>query len=148
MCPFGHLSSSTSSIIDHDENIVTAQAGLRMGLGAHSYVVLPVFVVVSFFVIWPVKIPLGRTLASLVLRILRSTRVIGTTDAVDSKDEQGSLHFPLEVRTAPVVGVILLLATTSINGNTIRLGIKGDENIKPYDVLVLFISLVRMIRHQ
>jgi Na+/H+ antiporter NhaD/arsenite permease-like protein len=35
----------------------------------------------------------------------------------------------------------LLLATTTIHGSTIRLGIVGDENVKPYDVLVLFISL-------
>lgn len=113
-----------------------------MGLEAHSYVVLPVFIVVSFFVIWPLKIPLGGRLTFLVLRILQKFRVIGRDYDVTSKGDKCSLHFPLDLRTAPVIGVILILATTTIDGNTIRLGIKGDENIKPYDVLVLFISLV------
>ena len=115
-----------------------------MGLEAHSYVILPVFVVVSFFVIWPVKIPLGKKLTSLVLRVCQRLRIIGQETQPDSKDGRKSLYFPLDLRTAPVIGVILLLATTTIDGNTIRLGIKGDENIKPYDVLVLFISLVSM----
>ena len=141
-CHLSDLNSSTSSIIDHDENIVTPQAGLRMGLEAHSYVVLPVFIVVSFFVIWPLKIRLGRRSTSLVLRILQKFRVIDRDYDVTSKGDNGSLYFPLDLRTAPVIGVILLLATTTINGSTIRLGIKGDENIRPYDVLVLFISLV------
>jgi hypothetical protein len=112
-----------------------------MGLDAHSWVILPVFVAVSFFVIWPVRIPLGRRLTSLVLRACCKLRII---NAYDTRDVE-PLHFPLDLRTAPVVGVILLLATTTINGSTIRLGIVGDENIKPYDVLVLFISLVCLI---
>lgn len=113
-----------------------------MGLEAHSYVILPVFVVVSFFVIWPVKIPLGTRLTSLVLRILQILRIFEQNHGKNTKEERRSLRLPLDLRTAPVFGVILLLATTTIDGNTIKLGIKGDENIKPYDVLVLFISLV------
>lgn len=113
-----------------------------MGLEAHSYVILPVFVVVSFFVIWPVKIPFGTRLNSLVLRIFQELRFFEQNHSTDTKEEERSLRFPLDLRTAPVIGVILLLATTTVDGNTIKLGIKGDENIKPYDVLVLFISLV------
>ena len=114
-----------------------------MGLEAFSYVILPVFVIVSIFVIWPVNIPLGKWLSSLLLRTCRKLRIIGQEEVDDNGKQGQSLHFPLDLRTAPVVGVVLLLATTTINGNTVRLGIKGDENIKPYDVLVLFISLVR-----
>ena len=144
MFGIGDINLITSSTIDHEENIPTTQVGLRMGLEAHSYVVLPVFVVVSFFVIRPIRIPLGNKFTAFVLRTLQELRIIGSKDNVDSKDEKKSLCLPLDLRTAPVIGVILLLATTTINGNTIRLGVKGDENIKPYDVLVLFISLVRM----
>lgn len=53
------------------------------------------------------------------------------------------LSFPLDLRTAPVVGVILLLITTTIDGSVLRLGIVGEDGVQPYDVLVLFISLVR-----
>ena len=113
-----------------------------MSLGPHSYVILPVFVIVSFFVIWPVRIPLGKKLSSLVLSTFRELRITGKDDTFAPEDGKRSLHFPVDLRTAPVIGVVLLLAATTIDGTTIRLGVVGDENIKPYDVLVLFISLV------
>lgn len=40
--------------------------------------------------------------------------------------------------SAPLLGVLLLLITTSIGGNEIKKGIVGEEGVKPYDVLVLF----------
>ena len=113
-----------------------------MGLEAHSYVILPVFVAASFFVIWPVRLPLGQKLSFLVIRILQKLRVIQQEHLSKTEESKRALHFPLDLRTAPVIAVILLLATTTIDGSTIRLRIKGDENIRPYDVLVLFISLV------
>jgi hypothetical protein len=52
------------------------------------------------------------------------------------------VRFPLDLRTAPVIGVLLLLATTTIDESVLRLGIVGEDGVQPYDVLVLFISLV------
>ncbi|GAA96901.1 uncharacterized protein L969DRAFT_96793 [Mixia osmundae IAM 14324] len=51
------------------------------------------------------------------------------------------MRLVLSLETAPVVGVLLLLATVTIPGSVLRLGIVGDEGVRPYDVLVLFISL-------
>ncbi|GAA5912551.1 hypothetical protein JCM8208_001989 [Rhodotorula glutinis] len=51
------------------------------------------------------------------------------------------LKLVLDLRTAPVVGCIFLLATTVIDGSVVRLGIVGEDGVRPYDVLVLFISL-------
>ncbi|KPV74497.1 uncharacterized protein RHOBADRAFT_44986 [Rhodotorula graminis WP1] len=51
------------------------------------------------------------------------------------------LSLVLDLRTAPVVGCIFLLATTVIDGSVVRLGIVGEDGVRPYDVLVLFISL-------
>jgi hypothetical protein len=48
----------------------------------------------------------------------------------------------LNLTTSPPIAVLILLATTTINGGVIRSGIVGDGDSKPYDVLVLFISLV------
>lgn len=110
-------------------------------LNGHSGFLLAVFVVVSAFVIWAVNIPLPKFLQSLYLKTLKSLRIIGRPE-FDSLSSR-KLHFPLSLETAPLIGVIILLASTTINGSTIRLGVKGDENVKPYDVLVLFISLVR-----
>lgn len=47
----------------------------------------------------------------------------------------------MNLTTSPPLAVLVLLATTTINGTVIRSGIVGDGDSKPYDVLVLFISL-------
>ena len=108
-------------------------------LNGHSGIILAVFVVVSAFVIWPLHIPLLPSIQRSVLRLLKKCRVFGEDELKHLLARR--LSFPLSLETAPLVGVILLLATTTINGTTIMLGVKGDENVKPYDVLVLFISL-------
>ncbi|KAM0786511.1 hypothetical protein ACM66B_001969 [Microbotryomycetes sp. NB124-2] len=65
--------------------------------------------------------------------------VNGKTAAPRSEDPRWKLV--LDLRTAPVTGVVLLLITTTIDGSVLRLGIVGDESVRPYDVLVLFFSL-------
>jgi hypothetical protein len=57
-------------------------------------------------------------------------------------EEDGRLRIPLDLRTAPVAGVVLLLITRTIDGSVLCQGIVGEEGVRPYDVLVLFISLV------
>lgn len=108
-------------------------------LNGHSGFLLGVFVVVSAFVIWPVRIPLLRPLRKPLLKLLKGCRILSESD--HERLSQSELYFPVSLETAPVIGVLLLLASTTIDGSTIRLGVKGDENVKPYDVLVLFISL-------
>ncbi|KIV89370.1 hypothetical protein PV10_08944 [Exophiala mesophila] len=108
-------------------------------LNGHSGLILAVFCIVSILVIWPVRIPLPHAVQQPLRRILHQARIID--DADYEYLSKRPLHISLSLTTAPVIAVILLLATTTINGSTIRLGIVGDENVKPYDVLVLFISL-------
>jgi len=114
--------------------------GQQDHLNGHSGFILAVFCVVSIFVIWPARIPLPNHVQRLLLLLLRRGRIISDDDC--RRLSARRLYFSLSLKTAPVIGVILLLATTTIHGSTIKLGIKGDESIKPYDVLVLFISLV------
>jgi ABC-type sugar transport system permease subunit len=109
-------------------------------LNGHSGFLLAVFIVVSAFVIWPIYVPIPRFLQRPALSFAKRTRIIGSKDY--DKLYNAKLRFPISLQTAPVIGVVLLLATTTIHGSTIKLGIKGDANIKPYNVLVLFISLV------
>lgn len=59
-------------------------------------------------------------------------------------EEDARLAVVLDLRTAPAAGVVLLLVTTTIDGSVLRQGIVGEEGVRPYDVLVLFISLVRI----
>lgn len=70
----------------------------------------------------------------------RSKEPIDAAALAETKDEE-RLHLVVDLRTAPLIGVLLLLATTTIDGSVLRQGL-GDETAKPYDVLVLFISLV------
>lgn len=118
---------------------MTSDGAFQDHLNGHSGVILAVFIIVSAFVIWPVHIPLLPFVQKAFLRTLRGVRIIGPSDHERYSKER--LHFPLSLKTAPPIGVLLLLATTTINGSTIKLGVKGDDNVKPYDVLVLFIAL-------
>ncbi|KAK5189314.1 hypothetical protein LTR96_010900 [Exophiala xenobiotica] len=115
--------------------------GQQDHLNGHSGFILAVFCIVSIFVIWPVRIPLPNHVQRLLLLALRRGRIIFDDEYPRTLSARRRLYFSLSLKTAPVIGVILLLATTTIHGSTIKLGIKGDESIKPYDVLVLFISL-------
>ncbi|GAA5911579.1 hypothetical protein JCM5296_005253 [Sporobolomyces johnsonii] len=75
----------------------------------------------------------------------RSESKIGLNEAevqpARGRLEDRRLYIPLDLRTAPVIGCLLLLATTTIDGSVVRLGIVGEGGARPYDVLVLFISL-------
>ena len=46
---------------------------------------------------------------------------------------------------APVVGVLVLLAAGAANGQTLRLGIAGDKYLKPYGIVILFMSQVLLV---
>ncbi|KAF9544663.1 hypothetical protein EC957_011770 [Mortierella hygrophila] len=54
-----------------------------------------------------------------------------------------SYHFTLNIATAPVLGVLFLLATRSIEGDSVRDGIVGapGSGVEPYAVMILFFSL-------
>lgn len=108
-------------------------------LNGHSGFLLGVFIVVSALTIFALQIPLHQTIQRWFLSCLKSCRIINQHGHEHLSSRK--LHFALSLETAPVIAVILLLATTTINGSTIKLGVKGDENVQPYDVLVLFISL-------
>ncbi|WWC85208.1 uncharacterized protein L201_000067 [Kwoniella dendrophila CBS 6074] len=49
------------------------------------------------------------------------------------------LYFPLDLRTVPVIGVLLLLASTCTPPPVVRRGIVGSGGVKPYDIMTLFI---------
>jgi hypothetical protein len=76
----------------------------------------------------------------------RATDPDGDQDQNQDPEEDDLLekkyHFPITLSTAPVIGVLLLLASTSIPGDVVRTGIVGSGGVKPYDIMTLFISLV------
>ncbi|KAF9330004.1 hypothetical protein BGZ91_000314 [Linnemannia elongata] len=70
-----------------------------------------------------------------------------TTDNLEGGSPKRKKTFPyditLDIATAPVLGVLFLLATKSINGQSVRDGIMGEPSsgVEPYAVMVLFFSL-------
>ncbi|KAJ9104668.1 hypothetical protein QFC21_002166 [Naganishia friedmannii] len=64
-----------------------------------------------------------------------------SASANDEPASEERSHFTLGLATAPVIGVLLLLASTSIGGQVLRNGIVGIQGVKPYDIMTLFISL-------
>jgi hypothetical protein len=79
----------------------------------------------------------------------RATDPDGNQDQNQDPEEDDLLekqyHFPITLSTAPVIGVLLLLASTSIPGSVVRTGIVGSGGVKPYDIMTLFISLVSRV---
>ncbi len=50
-------------------------------------------------------------------------------------------RFQIDYGTAPLIGVVILLATFSITPSAILNGVIGDSVIQPYAILILFMSL-------
>lgn len=82
-----------------------------------SYATLVVFIISIFFVIHPIQIS-----------IRRFPRV----------------HIPINLTTAPIIAIALLWAGQCLGPSMIRDGIVGTDGIKPYNILLLFISLAYM----
>lgn len=111
-----------------------------------SGLALAVFVIVSAFCIQPLHLPLPRWASKRFGQWATTWRLWDFTTQRRLADIQW--HLPLDLRTAPPIGLLVLLAATAADGNTIKRGIVGDESMRPYDVLVLFISLVCCIPHE
>ncbi|EGG11341.1 uncharacterized protein MELLADRAFT_90822 [Melampsora larici-populina 98AG31] len=110
---------------------------------------LIVVLLVMIPVLKPMRIPLGQTLTRILRRTAIKLRLIDipTPHEPDppisdlSTQASDSWSLPLNLTTSPALGVLILLITTTIDGSVIRTGIVGEGDSKPYDVLVLFISL-------
>ncbi|KAI9608747.1 hypothetical protein H4Q26_004934 [Puccinia striiformis f. sp. tritici PST-130] len=101
-------------------------------------------------VLFPIRIGLGEPITHVLKKIAICCRLIGpSSDSQASTSPEQPLSSPtrpnwqlvLNLTTSPPIAVLVLLATTTINGSVIRSGIVGDGDSKPYDVLILFISL-------
>ena len=98
--------------------------------------------IIDILVIWPIYIPLPLFLTRLRNRFLPSTPSV---DNEKPEEERGRrMYFKLGLETAPVIGVLILLASTCIPGSVVRDGIVGSEGVRPYDIMTLFLSFVSL----
>ena len=128
----------------------------RTSLNGFGVFAIIVFACVSLIVIHPLRIPIPRFIAKPLRSVARKTwlALAGPPDA-DEQDQQSverelnpptppqdePMYVTIDHVSAPVIGVLVLLATTTIGGEQVRQGIVGEDGIEPYDVLALFISL-------
>ncbi|KAG0005215.1 hypothetical protein BGZ65_011693 [Modicella reniformis] len=139
-------------------------------LDVHSWLVVVTFMVVIVLVIHPIRIPLPipfsrrrshssshstqppatNTLAQELVDAASTITATGpkSSSNINSEDKTQKrtkypYHFTLNIATAPVFGVLFLLATQSISGTSVRDGIVGSpaNGVEPYAVMILFFSL-------
>lgn len=135
-------------------------------LDAFGIVTVVVFACVSVVCITPLYIPLplaasrmlrrtyARAAATLGIDAERPASLnvaVGLKELSDGDTAQEAdpntppptarVYIPITHTSAPVIGVLILLATTSIGGEELRRGIVGADGVRPYDVLALFICL-------
>ncbi|KAF8931624.1 arsenical pump membrane protein-domain-containing protein [Dissophora ornata] len=113
-------------------------------LDVHSWLVVVTFMIVIAIVIRPIRIPLPIPFSdtanhSSINDAFDQPVVAGT----EKKKTKTPYYLTLDIATAPVIGVLFLLATKSLNGESIRDGILGEPSsgVEPYAVMILFFSL-------
>ncbi|PWN25485.1 hypothetical protein BDZ90DRAFT_233936 [Jaminaea rosea] len=71
----------------------------------------------------------------------RPASLMSEHQVVDHGTRRDRVYLNLNHVNAPIVGILFLLATKTIGGEQIKLGIVGDGHVEPYDTLLLFLSL-------
>lgn len=123
----------------------------RTSLNGFGILAVIVFACVSLIVIRPLRIRLPQSLADYLRRTARKIWffLAGPPDVKEdqtpaqqvSKSSATPMYLTIDHIAAPLIGVLVLLITTTIGGEQVRQGIVGEDGIEPYDVLALFISL-------
>ena len=129
----------------------------RISLNGHGIFAIIVFAVVSLICIQSIHLPIPHAVTRAASQVRR--RLIGEhtsekatkgpgqesePQAANSQDLEkrlGRKYIVLNHVWTPAIGILFLLASKTIGGEQIKLGIIGEEGVEPYDVLALFISL-------
>ncbi|PWZ03135.1 hypothetical protein BCV70DRAFT_197371 [Testicularia cyperi] len=148
-----HARDTLQASIDKraEEGSVTLDT-TRTSLNGFGVFAIIVFACVSLIVIRPLRIPLPQPIANVVRKTAGKVWLALAGPATVDQEEEAqvehqldpaprSMHLVIDHVSAPVIGVLILLATTTIGGEQVRQGIVGEDGIEPYDVLALFISL-------
>lgn len=120
---------------------MSAQETVRTSLDGHGIFAIIVFAIVSLICIQPLQVPLpfffSKAASHVYTRLFESPLADGKVVQLSPPIR----YIILNHVWTPAIGIIFLLTTKTIGGEQIKLGIVGEEGVKPYDVLALFISL-------
>jgi len=134
-------------------------------LDVHSWLIIITFMVVIVLVIRPIRIPLpipawkkkttstpthdGSSSTAPIQPAISEHYTATTAVIPEAKTWKTKFpyHFTLNIGTAPVIGVLVLLATRSIHVESIRNGFVGAplSGVEPYAVMILFFSYVSLL---
>ncbi|KAJ3412130.1 hypothetical protein HDV05_001168 [Chytridiales sp. JEL 0842] len=105
-------------------NTTATYEQLNPPLTVHSYLSLTVFTLIILLCIHPIRLRIPPFLLSAAVpHFLRRLRI------------------PLNLATAPPLGVLILLVSQSIGVNELKDGVLGGDDIKPYSILILVFAL-------
>ncbi|KAE8221133.1 hypothetical protein CF319_g5457 [Tilletia indica] len=142
----------------------------RTSLDGHGIFTVVVFALVSLIVLVPIKIPIPYRISAVFVKDKKEKVAVSAdskatptqgpaTHATDlpptpSTNSKANLlatpaedvprkrnYLVLNHVNIPFIGVLILLATRSIEGKQVKDGIVGAAGVEPYDVLLFFISL-------
>lgn len=76
---------------------------------------------------------------SVVTKVLIALRILDPDEEDKKQEEIASApkdrkRFILGTTSSPVVGVLILLASKSMDGATVRKGIAGADGVEPFDI--------------
>lgn len=121
--------------------------GASHPINGHSIAALVVLLVVNIVVVRPLSIPLPAAVSDFLRKLAYHARLtaddgIAGTTASTSSSTSGSNAAPgrrlrarLGLVSAPLAGVLILLASKTIDGTTVRKGIVGDpDGLEPFDI--------------
>lgn len=97
---------------------------------------LVVFFLTNIVVIFPFRIPIPNFAVASFRNTLVKCRAIPSTSEPPRRQ-----YLYVNYLSAPIIAVLLLLATKAINGTVLRHGILGTDGIQPINIMALFISL-------
>ena len=101
----------------------------------HSIATLILFLLAALVTVRPISIPitLPNAIGPLLCHLrLRDSPVL----------KRRKYHVAIDLNIGPIAAVLILLASKSIGLQEFRAGIKGRGDLHPYDILLLFLSLV------
>ncbi|CAG8918191.1 unnamed protein product [Penicillium salamii] len=113
-----------------------------------SIITLIIFVITNIIVLFPFHVPvyLPRWVVNGFLDLSSAMRITPRRANSRSRynDKQSlfvKLHFPLNFLTAPLIADLFLLAILAIGRQEVHDGTIGANNIKPYDIMIFFLTL-------
>lgn len=130
VCPFSDMAAQNSSSVP----------ARRSYDDPHSIACLVLFLLAAFVTIRPIVIPVY--IPDIVGRALYHLRLRDTAKPL----KRHTYHLSIDLNVGPIAAVLVLLASKSIGIVEFRAGIKGVGDLHPYDILLLFLSLVLSYR--